>query len=248
MIGAVICSLGLIACGGNNSSKDNANFTGLNNAADSLSYFIGSNMAEGLKRDKMDSYFADAAFIKGFYDNLNGGDSALLLSPQDGMMLAQKLSQLKQQEKMQEQKAQYTDKIKAGEDFLNEKSREEGVVTLPSGLRYKVIKAGNGEKPQLTDEVTTHYHGTLLDGTVFDSSVERGEPAKFPVNRVIPAWTEALQLMPVGSKWEIYAPYDLAYGEMGTQGGPIGPYETLIFEVELISINNAGAGHDGHGH
>jgi FKBP-type peptidyl-prolyl cis-trans isomerase FklB len=103
-------------------------------------------------------------------------------------------------------------------------------------LQYEVIKTGEGTKPTLNDQVTTHYHGTLIDGTVFDSSVERGEPASFPVSGVIKGWTEALQLMNVGSKWRLFVPYDLAYGERGA-GPKIGPFTTLIFEVELISIN-----------
>ena len=107
--------------------------------------------------------------------------------------------------------------------------------TTESGLQYKVLVQGEGEKPLITDKVTVHYHGTLIDGTVFDSSVERGDPATFPVNAVIPGWVEALQLMNVGSKYKLVIPSDLAYGERG--GGPIGPNETLIFEVELISIN-----------
>jgi FKBP-type peptidyl-prolyl cis-trans isomerase FklB len=123
-----------------------------------------------------------------------------------------------------------------GQKFLDENKKKPGVVTLPSGLQYIVIKEGTGAKPVLTDKVTTHYHGTLIDGTVFDSSVERGEPASFPVNGVIKGWTEALQMMPVGSKWKLFVPPALGYGERGA-GGVIGPNATLIFEVELISIN-----------
>ena len=108
--------------------------------------------------------------------------------------------------------------------------------TLESGLQYEVIKSGDGAKPTLNDQVTTHYHGTLIDGTVFDSSVERGQPASFPVSGVIKGWTEALQLMSVGSKWRLFVPHGLGYGERGA-GPQIGPYSTLIFEVELISIN-----------
>lgn len=231
ILGVLASSLLLMSCGEGDGPTGSSNFSGLNNANDSLSYFIGANMANGLKKDAMDVYFSEAAFMQGYNDMLAKGDSGLILGMREGMTLAQDIS-------MKQQEVKYADKIKAGEDFLNEKSREEGVVTLPSGLRYKVIKEGNGEVPQLADEVTCHYHGTLLDGTVFDSSVERGEPAKFPVSRVISAWTEALQKMPVGSKWELYCPYNLAYGEMGTpQGGPIGPYETLVFEVELLGIN-----------
>jgi FKBP-type peptidyl-prolyl cis-trans isomerase FklB len=108
---------------------------------------------------------------------------------------------------------------------------------LPSGLQYQVIKAGTGSKPAPTDKVTVHYHGTLIDGKVFDSSVQRGQPAQFPVNQVIPGWTEALQLMTVGSKWKLWIPANLAYGDRSPGGGVIGPNETLVFDVELISID-----------
>jgi FKBP-type peptidyl-prolyl cis-trans isomerase FklB len=126
--------------------------------------------------------------------------------------------------------------VAEGEDFLKNNSSQDGVVTLESGLQYIVLKEGSGEKPKATDTVTTHYHGTLISGEVFDSSVERSEPASFPVNGVIPGWVEALQLMPVGSKWKLFVPSHLAYGERGA-GQKIGPNTTLIFEVELLSIN-----------
>ena len=126
--------------------------------------------------------------------------------------------------------------IEQGVDYLRENAKREGVTTLESGLQYEIINDGTGSKPTIEDNVTTHYHGTLVDGTVFDSSVDRGEPASFPVGGVIKGWTEALQLMNVGSKWKLYVPYDLAYGERGA-GAQIAPYSTLIFEVELISIN-----------
>ena len=124
---------------------------------------------------------------------------------------------------------------KEGAEFLEENSKKEGVVTLPSGLQYVVMVEGTGAIPELTDKVKTHYHGTLIDGTVFDSSVDRGEPTSFPVNGVIAGWTEALQLMKVGSKWRLFIPYDLAYGERGA-GQLIGPYTALIFEIELLDI------------
>ena len=125
--------------------------------------------------------------------------------------------------------------LEAGKAFLAANAKKEGVKTTASGLQYEVIKAGDGAKPKATDEVTVHYHGTLIDGKVFDSSVERGEPASFPLNRVIPGWTEGVQLMPQGSKYRFFIPYDLAYGERGT-GADIKPYSALIFEVELLGI------------
>jgi FKBP-type peptidyl-prolyl cis-trans isomerase len=124
----------------------------------------------------------------------------------------------------------------AGEQFLAANKTREGVTTLPSGLQYKVLKEGTGAKPTSTDTVDCQYRGTLIDGTEFDSSYKRGQPATFPVNRVIKGWTEALQLMPVGSKWQLFIPPDLAYGEH-SPGGDIGPNSTLIFEVDLLSIH-----------
>ena len=124
---------------------------------------------------------------------------------------------------------------KAGEEFLNINKGRAGVVELPSGLQYQVLKQGTGEKPKATDKVKCHYHGTLINGTVFDSSVDRGTPAVFGVNQVIPGWVEALQLMPVGSKWRLFIPSQLAYGEHGA-GEMIEPNSTLIFDVELLDI------------
>jgi FKBP-type peptidyl-prolyl cis-trans isomerase FklB len=125
--------------------------------------------------------------------------------------------------------------LEAGKAFLEENKKREGVVTLPSGLQYEVINEGDGAIPKATDKVKCHYHGTLIDGTVFDSSVQRGQPAVFGVNQVIKGWVEALQLMSVGSKWRLYIPSDLAYGKQGA-GGSIEPNTTLIFDVELLGI------------
>lgn len=140
------------------------------------------------------------------------------------------------QDYMKAQQAKKHEKtMTEGKLFLENNAKRAGVTTLPSGLQYEVLKAGTGAIPAKTDRVSVHYHGTLLDGTVFDSSVDRGQPATFGVTQVIAGWVEALQLMPEGSKWKLFIPYNLAYGERG-DGGKIGPYATLVFEAELLSI------------
>lgn len=133
------------------------------------------------------------------------------------------------------QKQQANASAAMGEQFLKENAQKPGVITTESGLQYEIIKEGKGPKPTLESSVRVHYHGTLVDGTVFDSSVQRGEPIEFPVTGVIPGWTEALQLMPQGSKWKLYIPHELAYGPRGA-GGVIAPYSTLIFEVDLLRV------------
>ena len=125
--------------------------------------------------------------------------------------------------------------LKAGQDFLAENATKPGIVSLPSGMQYEILTEGKGEKPKLHNAVTCHYHGTLINGTVFDSSVKRGQPASFPVNAVIKGWIEALQLMPTGSKWRLFIPPQLAYGDRQVSAA-IGPNSTLVFEVELISF------------
>jgi len=136
----------------------------------------------------------------------------------------------------QQRKEKAEANLKAGKDFLEANKQKTGVVALPSGLQYEIITEGTGAKPTATSSVTCHYHGTLIDGTVFDSSVKRGQPATFPLNRVIKGWTEGLQLMPTGSKWRFFLPPDLAYGEQQVSA-QIGPNSTLVFEVELLSIS-----------
>jgi len=135
---------------------------------------------------------------------------------------------------MKNEKAQQN--LKAGQEFLAANKNKAGVIELPSGLQYEIISEGNGAKPSASNKVTCHYHGTLIDGTVFDSSVKRGQPATFPLNMVIKGWTEGLQLMPKGSKWRFFIPPNLGYGERQV-GAQIGPNSTLIFEVELIDFN-----------
>jgi FKBP-type peptidyl-prolyl cis-trans isomerase FklB len=192
-----------------------------------VSYSLGINVATSLKNQGFDE-IDPTIFAQAIEDVLT--NSTLKIEAQEG---EQVLNLYYQQ--MQERKHQKN--IEAGAAFLKDNATKEGVVTLPSGLQYKIVKEGNGPKPKATDKVTTHYHGTLLNGTVFDSSVQRGQPATFPVNGVIAGWIEALQLMPVGSKWVLYVPSDLAYGARGASE-LIGPHTTLVFEVELLSIQS----------
>ena len=197
----------------------------LANEIDSVSYSLGVNIGENIKTQFEDIKIDN--FLSGMQEVIDGVEPKI--NNDQALMVIQNYFTKKQSAKSEV-------KIEEGRKFLEENSKKEGVITLASGLQYEVIIDGSGEKPKLEDNVTTHYHGTLLDGTVFDSSVDRGEPASFPVGGVIKGWTEALQLMSVGSKWKLYVPYDLAYGERGA-GPQIGPYSTLIFEVELLNIN-----------
>ena len=199
---------------------------------DKVSYSIGMDIGTTLKKQELD---VDPAILaRGIRDSMSGQKPLMTdQEMRDTITTFQKEMMAKQQE----QTKQMGEKNKKqGEAFLAENKKKEGVKTLPSGLQYKVIKAGKGKKPKATDTVTTHYRGTLIDGTEFDSSISRGKPASFPVNGVIPGWTEALQLMEEGAKWQLFIPSNLAYGERGTPGGPIGPNATLIFDIELISI------------
>jgi FKBP-type peptidyl-prolyl cis-trans isomerase FklB len=138
---------------------------------------------------------------------------------------------------MELQEKKYEKNKIAGEDFLKQNKARQGVITLPSGIQYEIMKEGKGKQATINSLVTTHYHGTLIDGTVFDSSVERGEPAQFPVNGVILGWQEIIPLMKEGAKWKVYIPQELAYGDNPRPGGPIEPYMALVFEIELISVD-----------
>ena len=203
----------------------------LETPAQKLSYALGSDMGKRLKASGVE--IDPAILARGLSDSYAGSKSQMTDDEiRSTIAAAQKDLQQKQTAKMQE----LGDKNKKeGEAFLAENKAKEGVVTLPSGLQYKVLKAGNGPKPTASDTVVCNYRGTLINGKEFDSSYSRNEPATFPVNRVIKGWTEALQLMPVGSKWQLFIPPDLAYGERGA-GPDIQPNSTLIFEVELLSI------------
>ncbi len=192
---------------------------------DKTSYAIGMNIGANLRQSgaKKLAYDDIAAGIR---DILSGNDTQIS-NREAGELLNKYFTELEEQMS----KAA----IDEGRTFLAANAARPGVVSLPSGLQYEVMVEGNGKKPSAKDTVSCHYHGTLVNGTVFDSSVQRGEPAQFPVNGVIPGWVEALQLMPVGSKWKLFIPYELAYGASGA-GQSIPPYSALIFEVELLDI------------
>lgn len=207
---------------------------------DKLSYSFGHSIGETIKQQEVDVNFE--LMVKGMKDAMN--NSTELLIPADEVKQILINYQQKKREEMMKTQAEAHMKAalengKKGEAFLAENTKKEGIVTLPSGLQYKVIAEGkaDGKMPKETDTVTTHYRGTTIGGEEFDSSYSRGEPTSFAVNGVIAGWTEALQLMKEGAKWQLFVPAKLAYGERGA-GGKIGPNETLIFEVELISVNS----------
>jgi len=192
-----------------------------------ISYVVGYQIGQNLKHQRMD--IDPQAFTQAVEDVLNGTPAKL---SNDEMRAAI----ASYQQKRQADNSALADKnMKAGQEFLASNKTKPGVVTLPSGLQYRIITAGKGRKPKLTDTVVANYRGTLIDGTEFDSSYKRGTPATFPLGGVIKGWQEALQLMPEGSKWEVYIPAGLAYGPQGA-GSVIGPDETLIFDIELVKI------------
>ena len=192
------------------------------------SYGIGRQMGDQLAQAPFAGFSVEAALV-GFGDALAGKELQVSV---DHINEAFREIQGRLEA---EQAAKTKELAAAGEAYLAENARRDGVTVTDTGLQYEVLVQGTGAVPTATDTVRTHYHGTLIDGTVFDSSVQRGEPAEFPVGGVISGWTEALQLMPVGSKWRLHLPYQLAYGERGA-GGAIGPYSALVFEVELLDI------------
>jgi len=223
---ALVLTVGAAGC--QNSGKKGE--VKLTNNTDSVSYALGVLIGENNKQqmksapgvDQLNKEIILAAFEKAF-----SGDSVQIKPEKANAAIQAFFAQVS--------KGEGEKNLKAGEEFLASNKAKSGVVTLPSGLQYEIIKAGTGSKPKPEDEVKCHYHGTTIDGKVFDSSVDRGEPAVFPVNRVIPGWTEALQLMPVGSKWKLFIPAALAYGERGA-GQDIKPNSALIFEVELLEV------------
>jgi FKBP-type peptidyl-prolyl cis-trans isomerase FklB len=208
----------------------------LTNQKDKVSYSIGMDIGSNLKRQSIE--VDPDILLRGVKDAMSGGET-LLTSEEARETLTALQKDL--MEKAQERRNQAAEKNKKeGEAFLAENKNKEGVVTLPSGLQYKIVKQGDGPSPKETDTVETNYRGTLIDGTEFDSSYKRGQAAVFPMKGVIRGWTEALQLMKVGGKWQLFVPPELAYGERGA--GPIGPNATLIFDVELMSIKEDAGG------
>jgi len=199
---------------------------------DKASYAIGMNIGKNLKRDSVE--VDPAVLYRALKDAYTG--SKLLLTDEEAKTALTTLQAEVRGKEEAKTKAAAVENKKTGEAFLAANKTKEGVVTLPSGMQYKIIKEGNGPKPTAEDTVLCNYRGTLVDNTEFDSSYKRGEPLKIPVGGVIKGWTEAIQLMPAGSKWQLFIPSDLAYGERGAPGSPIGPNSTLVFEVELISI------------
>lgn len=199
---------------------------GMQELKDKVSYAVGLSIAESLKSQQLGGL--DLDLLKdGIQDIFEQRE--LKINPQEANGLIQSYLE-------EANSAAFGENKEKGIAFLEENKNKEGVSITASGLQYEIIQEGSGNKPSATDNVTVHYHGTLIDGTVFDSSIERGTPASFGVNQVIPGWTEALQLMSVGAKFRLYIPQELAYGANPHPGGPIKPYSALIFDVELIEI------------
>ena len=233
---AVIASIGLTvvltACNEQNSAKADA--VKLDTQTNKASYSIGVQM--GTQVSMIKDLINEDAIIMGFRDSLSGKDSQL--STEEMQTAMQEFQKSMMQQQQQEQQNVANANKAEGEKFLADNKTKEGVVTTESGLQYKIITAGTGESPTATDTVVTHYSGTLIDGKLFDSSYKRNSPATFPVNGVIKGWTEALQLMKVGSKWQLFIPSELAYGDKSA-GSDIGPNQVLIFEIELLEVKKS---------
>ena len=208
----------------------------LDSDIDKLSYSIGIDLGKNFKRQGID--VNPEILVKGLQDGISGNKS--LLTEDQMRDVLDKFQKDLMAKRTAEYKKQAEENKAKGEAFLKENKAKEGVVTLPSGLQYKIIKSGSGKKPGKEDTVTVEYTGRLINGEVFDSTEKTGKPATFKLSQVIPGWTEALQLMSEGAIWEIYVPSDLAYGPRSV-GGPIGPNETLIFKIHLLEVNKSDA-------
>lgn len=210
--------------------------TSLTSDTDKLSYSIGADLGMNFKKQGID--ISPAAMAKGLQDGMSGGQ--LMLTEQQMRDVLNKFQKELMMKRTTEFNKKSEDNKAKGETFLTQNKTKEGVISLPSGLQYKILEKGDGAKPTKDDMVTVEYTGQLIDGQVFDSTDKAGKPASFKVSQVIPGWTEALQLMPAGSTWEVYVPSGLAYGPRSV-GGPIGPNETLIFKIHLISVKKSNA-------
>lgn len=208
---------------------------GLKTEKEQVSYVIGMQIGDSLKGAK-DEVDLDTLF-KAVRSTLDGKEP--LLTQEEAMQVMQAFSTRMQAKQMAEFEQSGKENAEQGERFLAENAGKEGVQTTASGLQYQVLSEGSGAKPKAGDTVRVHYKGTLLDGETFDDSYARGEPVEFALSQVVPGWQEGLQLMPVGSKYKLWIPGKLGYGEQGTPGGPIGPNATLVFEVELLDIVNS---------
>lgn len=230
---SVLAMIVTVGCESGPGSGSGASEVDLSTNIDSVSYGIGFLNGRQLRQQGMDDIEVEK-FVAGMRHSLQEKDAQI---PDNEIQQILQQYQMQAQQKAQQQKQEEAQKnLEAGEEFLAKNKNKEGVQVTESGLQYKVLEEGTGESPTATDTVTVHYEGTLLDGTVFDSSYERGEPATFPLNRVIQGWTEGLQLMKEGAIYRFYIPGNLAYGMNPRPGGEIGPNEVLIFKVELLEV------------
>ncbi len=222
-----------VACNDKDADKD-TNSQGdsnieLTTKEDTVFYSLGVSIGNNMKSLSLEDVNTDI-LSQGLSDMIN--DKELAIAPEQAEMILQKYFNDLQVKKNEKNK-------KDGEEFLAKNKEKEGVITLESGLQYKILKSGNGKQATKNSVVTVNYHGTLIDGTVFDSSVDRGEPAQFPVTGVIQGWQEIIPMMRVGDKWKVFIPQELAYGERVRPGGPIEPYMALIFEIELLDVQDS---------
>ena len=228
-----LISLFLFGCINNDNDAKNNTDIALKSKMDSVSYSLGFMYAQQLKAGYQQMGIQEPTINidilkKSLISNLDPSHLSLI----DSSLAVNIMNEYE----LNRHRNMHQSVIVEGEKFLNENSQREGVIVTATGLQYEVIEQGGGNKPSITDMVEIHYTGYFINGNVFDSSVERNETLSIGVNEVIRGWREALQLMSVGSKWKIYVPYQIGYGELGTQNGPIGPYSTLIFEIELLNI------------
>ena len=228
-----LISLFLFGCINNDNDAKNNTDIALKSKMDSVSYSLGFMYAQQLKAGYQQMGIQEPTINidilkKSLISNLDPSQISLI----DSSLAVNIMNEYE----LNRHRNMHQSVIVEGEKFLNENSQREGVIVTATGLQYEVVEQGGGNKPSITDMVEIHYTGYFINGNVFDSSVERNETLSIGVNEVIRGWREALQLMSVGSKWKIYVPYQIGYGELGTQNGPIGPYSTLIFEIELLNI------------